>query len=138
MNKRLCLILGCGLFALLAIGGLAGATLAQEQVHAAPAGQQPAQGTPTPTCQPGVLCASPTPTQCPNGVCGSPTRTATRTATLTATRTATASATRTPTATPTCIILGHYTATVVPGTMVPGVEDLGNHCNDCVTGVTFP
>jgi hypothetical protein len=129
-----------------------------------PAGCATDTPTPTPTCPPGVQCGSPTPTSCgavgcssatptatptcPQGVvCGTATptrptrtRTPTNTSTNTVTRTPTNTRTRTPTSTPTCIILGHYTATIVVGTVtiIPATQDLGNHCNDCLSQLIFP
>ncbi len=99
---------------------------------------------PTPTCQPGLPCNTATATACPNGICASATRTQpptftpTRPPTGTPTYTASSTRTRTATATPPCIVLGHYTATVIPATMIPAQQDLGNHCDDCVTGLNFP
>jgi hypothetical protein len=129
----------------------------------------PPTSTPTPTCHPGGNCG-PTPTCVPGGNnCGTSTptlqnststntptntstrtqtstatrtqiNTSTRTQTSTATRTATVTVTRTATATSTCVVLGHYTATVVVGTatILPGTVDLGNHCDDCLSQLVFP
>jgi hypothetical protein len=41
----------------------------------------------------------------------------------------------TPTPMPTCC---HYTTTIGTGTIVPGTTDVGNHCDDCTTNITFP
>jgi hypothetical protein len=58
--------------------------------------------------------------------------------------TATATATGTPpTATPTAVATAtacavSYTTSQATATIIPGTVDIGNHCDDCVTGVTFP
>ena len=89
-----------------------------------------------------------------------PTATATASPTPTATATATATATGTPSATPTpseppCPPCGTPTPTPTPtatpvqtccqyitsngsGTIVPGTTDIGNHCDNCLTLITFP
>ena len=73
--------------------------------------------------------------------CGSPTPTATATATptptaiFTPTPTATVSATPTATATPSCT--PGYAFTSGTGTIIPGVTDTGNHCDDCSTSSRY-
>ena len=98
-------------------------------------------------------CASPTPTASPSAtatatstVPPTPTATATATATPTApatatptaTATATATSTATPTATATPSCTPDYTFTSGTGTIVPGVDDTGNHCDDCATAISLP
>ena len=46
--------------------------------------------------------------------------------------------TPTPTPTGTPIPCGTYTTTAGTDTIVPGVTDTGNHCDDCSTAITFP
>jgi choice-of-anchor B domain-containing protein len=66
-----------------------------------------------------------------------PTNTATPGPSPTPTRTLTPSLT--PTVTPTtCGSAGNYATANVSGTIVPGVTDIGNHCDDCTTSITFP
>jgi hypothetical protein len=60
------------------------------------------------------------------GSCGTPTPTATGTP---------PTATRTPSATPTPC---GYDFTTATATIVPGTQDIGNHCDDCVTHITLP
>ncbi len=82
------------------------------------------------------------------GTCGTPTATptaspsasatATPTATAPATATPTAPATATPTATATPSCSPNYTFTSGTGTLVPGVDDTGNHCDDCLTSISLP
>ena len=97
---------------------------------------------PTPTA---TATASPTPTA-----------TGTATPTTTPTATATASPTPTPTATPTPSDPGgtptstptptptpfqtccQYLTTSGTGSIVPGTVDTGNHCDNCLTSITFP
>jgi hypothetical protein len=103
---------------------------------------------PTPTPTP-TATASPTPT--PTGT-STPTTTPTATATASPTPTATASptpstgpdvpdptatatATATPTAMQTCC---QYVTSSGTGTIVPGIIDTGNHCDNCTTPITFP
>ena len=103
---------------------------------------------PTPTPTP-TATASPTPT--PTGT-STPTTTPTATATASPTPTATASptpstgpdvpdptatATATPTATPvqTCC---QYVTSSGTGTIVSGIIDTGNHCDNCLTQIAFP
>ncbi|MDQ2806740.1 MAG: S-layer homology domain-containing protein [Chloroflexota bacterium] len=78
-----------------------------------------------------------TPTATTTAVAASATTTATAVAN-TATSTATAVA-NTATATATACPLGQtYTVTSGAGVIVPGVTDIGNHCDDCGTGITLP
>src|SRR4029077_528097 len=72
------------------------------------------------------------------GPCGTPSPTPTATATPTASPTATATPTPTPTPTPTCPTQQNYNVTNGAGTIVPGVTDTGNHCDDCGTLITLP
>src|SRR3954465_9448127 len=84
-------------------------------------------------------CGSPTPTPTASpSTSPTATATATATATPTATPTATVSATPTgtPTATPSCT--PGYTFTSGTGTIIPGVTDTGNHCDDCSTVIPLP
>src|SRR5262249_39954590 len=76
-------------------------------------------------------CGTPTPT-----ATASPSATSTATAIATATATPTAAGTATPTATPACT--PNYTFTSGTGTLVPGVNDSGNHCDDCTTVISLP
>ena len=92
-------------------------------------------------------CASPTPTATPTTTptaspsatataTFTPTPTATATATVSPTPTAPASATPTATATPSCS--PGYAFTSGTGTIIPGVTDTGNHCDDCSTVISLP
>ncbi len=88
-------------------------------------------------------CPSPTPTATPTATASpsaTPTAPATATptapATATPTATVTATPTGTPTATPSCS--PNYTFTSGTGTLVPGVDDTGNHCDDCTTVISLP
>ena len=94
-----------------------------------------------------VACPSPTPTPTATATATStPTATATATATFTPTPTATATFTSTPTATATATPTATATASCTPnyaftsgtGTIVPGVTDTGNHCDDCSTVISLP
>jgi hypothetical protein len=72
---------------------------------------------------------------------GTPTSTPTGTPpTATNTRTRTSSPTRTftPTATATVCGGGQYIITQATATIVTGGADIGNHCDDCVTGINLP
>jgi len=99
----------------------------------------------------------PTPTPTPTATLSpTPTATGTATPTNTPTATATASPSPTPTATPTPSDPGGSptstpTATPTPmqtccqyvtssgtGTIMPGIIDTGNHCDNCLTQITFP
>ncbi len=74
------------------------------------------------------------------GFCWTPTRTATPCSPIpcTATPTSTATNTFTPTWTP-CPPSLNYTFTPSTGaTIVPGITDIGNHCDDCVTSIALP
>ena len=64
------------------------------------------------------------------------TPTPTATATVTPTPTAPATATPTATATPSCT--PGYAFTSGTGTIIPGVTDTGNHCDDCSTVISLP
>src|SRR3954468_12013764 len=103
---------------------------------------------PTPTPTP-TATGSPTPT--PTGT-STPTTTPTATATASPTPTptaqptastgpdvpdptATATATATPTPMQTCC---QYVTSSGTGAIVPGVIDTGNHCDNCLTQITFP
>lgn len=102
--------------------------------------------TPTPSA---TATASPTPTATGTATPSTtPTATATASPTPTATATptpstapdkpaATPTATATPTPTPvqTCC---QYVTSSRSGTIVPGIIDTGNHCDNCVTPITFP
>jgi hypothetical protein len=103
---------------------------------------------PTPTPTP-TATASPTPTPTATAT---PSTTATATATASPTPTATASPTAssgpdvpdpTPTATPTATVTPvqtccQYVTSRGSGTIVPGIVDTGNHCDNCLTQITFP
>jgi hypothetical protein len=99
----------------------------------------------------------PTPTPTPTATLSpTPTATGTATPTNTPTATATASPTPTPTATPTPSDPGgsptstptptptpfqtccQYVTSSGTGTIMPGITDTGNHCDNCLTLVTFP
>jgi serine protease AprX len=68
-----------------------------------------------------------------------PLQTPTPTLTVTPGPSPTATNTRTPSATPTATAcVGNYTTSNQSGTIVPGVTDIGNHCDDCTTVVTLP
>ena len=76
--------------------------------------------TPTPTGSPcPTATASPTPSEPPCPPCGTPT----------------ATATPTPTPMQTCC---QYITSSGTGMIVPGIIDTGNHCDNCVTQITFP
>src|SRR5437763_16433789 len=48
-------------------------------------------------------------------------------------------ATRTATATPTiCVGPRDYTMATATATIIPGTQDVGNHCDVCNTAITFP
>ena len=58
--------------------------------------------------------------------------------TLTPTPTGTLpTATRTPTVTPT-FCMGNYVFATATATIVPGNNDIGNHCDDCTSTIAFP
>src|SRR5215475_5910886 len=78
-------------------------------------------------------CGTPTPTASPSGT---PTATVSPTPTAAASATPTAAGTATPTATAACT--PNYTFTSGTGTLVPGVTDSGNHCDDCTTVISLP
>ena len=99
----------------------------------------------------------PTPTPTPTATLSpTPTATGTATPTNTPTATATASPSPTPTATPTPSDPGgsptstptptptpvqtccQYVTSSGTGTIMPGIIDTGNHCDNCLTLVTFP
>jgi hypothetical protein len=69
---------------------------------------------------------------------GTPTPTVTGTLSPTPTRTNTATATRTPTATACVPGTTDYQYAAATATIIAGVTDVGNHCDDCVTNVTLP
>ena len=72
------------------------------------------------------------------GILGLGTPTPTPTGTRpTATTTPTFTQTPTPTATA-CGTNANYTTSTTTGTIVPGVTDTGNHCDDCTTPLTLP
>ena len=93
--------------------------------------QPNAQGTPVPQQDiraDRLNLGTPTPT-----VTGTPpSPTATRTPGLTA------SATRTATPSPTVCGGGQYLVTPGTGTVIPGITDVGNHCDDCSTVINLP
>jgi len=78
---------------------------------------------------------TPTPTASPSATPTAPSS-ATPSATATATATASGTATATPTGSPSCT--PNYTFTSGTGTIVPGVTDTGNHCDDCSTVISLP
>ena len=78
---------------------------------------------------------TPTPTASPSATPTAP-ATATPTGTVSPTPTAPASATPTATATPSCS--PGYAFTSGTGTIIPGVTDTGNHCDDCSTVISLP
>ncbi|MDQ2806925.1 MAG: hypothetical protein M3Z04_08455, partial [Chloroflexota bacterium] len=85
--------------------------------------------------EPDLDTATPTPTQTATSV---PTLTQTVTSVPTLTQTATAVAnTATATAT-TCPAGQTYTVSNGSAAIVPGTTDIGNHCDDCGTGITLP
>ena len=97
--------------------------------------------TPTPTA---TATASPTPTATGTATpTNTPTPTATGTPTPTPTATATPSdpggtPTSTPTATPTPLqTCCQYITSTGTGMIVPGIIDTGNHCDNCLTQITF-
>ena len=80
---------------------------------------------------------TPTPTASPSATPTAPaTATPTAPATATPTAPATATPTGTPTATPSCT--PGYAFTSGTGTIIPGVTDTGNHCDDCSTVISLP
>jgi len=90
---------------------------------------------PTPTVTP-----TPTPTPTPSPT-PTPTVTPTPSATPSVTPTVTPPCpceTPTPTPTPTPNICCQYLTTSRTGTILPGTVDTGNHCDNCLTLVTFP
>lgn len=98
--------------------------------------------TPTPTA---TATASPTPTATGTATpMNSPTATATASPTPTPTATPTpsepgGSPTSTPTPTPTPLqTCCEYITNTAAGAIVPGIIDTGNHCDNCLTSVTFP
>jgi hypothetical protein len=55
------------------------------------------------------------------------------------TNTPTLTRTNTPTVTPTvCGVSNPYSYATATGTIVPGVDDTGNHCDDCLTTISLP
>ncbi len=73
---------------------------------------------------------------------GTPTSTGTSTATSTLTGTPTLTSTSTdtasPTPTPTQCVIDNYQISQSTGNITPGQNDIGNHCNDCATGLNLP
>jgi hypothetical protein len=69
---------------------------------------------------------------------GTPTPTVTGTLSPTPTRTNTATATNTPTATACVPGQTDYVFAAATATIIAGVTDVGNHCDDCVTTVSLP
>src|SRR6476659_5601494 len=91
------------------------------------------------TAGPGDCSNLPTPTPTPTATAtATSTPTATATATFTPTPTPTATFTPTPTATATPSCTPNYTFTTGTGTIVPGVTDTTNHCDDCTTVISLP
>ncbi len=86
-----------------------------------------------------AITPTPTRTSTPSSPTSTRTPTNTRTATNTPTITPTDTATNTPTPYPTCGPGSEYVIEAGSGgTIDPGTTDTGNHCNDCVTGITLP
>ena len=85
---------------------------------------------PTPTVTP---TPTPTPTITPT-----PSATPTLTPTPTPSETPCPCETPTPTPTPTPNICCQYLTTSRTGAILPGTVDIGNHCDNCLTLVTFP
>jgi hypothetical protein len=85
----------------------------------------------------GGVCPTPPPTPGATGTVPTATRTGTALRTSTSppgnTTTRTPSRTSTPTATPT-----EYIVIISTGTIVPGTDDIGNHCHRCTTRLRLP
>lgn len=89
-----------------------------------------------------LLQGTPTPTSAGTPPTGTPTHTATGTPTFMSTTTATSTSTWIPSATPTATpsnLCSNYVVVPTSGaTIVPGIVDIGNHCDDCLTTIALP
>jgi hypothetical protein len=83
--------------------------------------------------------STPTPSNTPT-ITLTPTNTSTPTITNTPTNTLTRTVTSTRTSTPTCVpgSLDYGITQTTGATVVPGITDTGNHCDDCITAITLP
>jgi hypothetical protein len=126
-------LVGIVMLALALVGGLAVSAM-QASASAPPATPQGAAafaGKP-----PSDRAAADTPTETPSET---PSNTLTPTITPSNTRTQTPTVTNTPTEIPTCGTGSDYVIGQVTGaSLVPGISDIGNHCDDCTTVISMP